>query len=165
MKTLPINMKVGLLRMQKARYSIASVSGAGRHVLLYCTTTDRNAQFGYDACVEISQPELFSQVVASAVVQHFKGRNQLVRPERSKCVYQHTRIISGRLSGFSETLIQLGELSVDTIDVLSDKKYRIKESTHRKEAEYRFAFVMKTDVPDYSVIKYPEVAKFCRRVR
>ena len=34
-----------------ARYSIASVSGAHRHVLLYCTTTDRNAQFGYDACV------------------------------------------------------------------------------------------------------------------
>jgi hypothetical protein len=148
-----------------ARYSIASVSGAGRHVLLYCTTTDRNAQFGYDACVEISQPELFSQIVASAVVQHFKERNQLVRPEHSKCVYQHTRIISGRLSGFSETLIQLGELSVDTIDVLSDKKYRIKESTHRKEAEYRFAFVMKTDVPDYIVIKCPEVAKSCRRVR
>jgi hypothetical protein len=104
------------------QFSVASVSAAGSHVLLYCTTTDRNAQFGYDACVEVSQPELFSQVVASAVEQHFKGRNQLARAEHSKCVYQHTRIISGRLHGFSEGLIELGELSVDTIDVLSDKK-------------------------------------------
>jgi hypothetical protein len=80
-------------------------------------------------------------------------------------VYQHTRIIFGQLHGFSEALIKLGELSVNTIDVLSDKKYRIKESTHRKESEYRFAFVMKTDVPEYTVIKCPEAAKLCRRVR
>src|SRR5262249_35847173 len=99
-----------------------------------------NARFGYNACVEISQPDLFSQVVTSAVIQHFKGRNEFARAEHSKCAYQHTRIISGRLHGFSEALIQLGELSVDTIDVLSDKKYLIKEDTYRKDSEYRFAF-------------------------
>jgi Amidohydrolase len=147
-----------------ARHSIASVSGGGNHVLVYCTTTDLNAQFGYDACVEISQPELFARAIASAVVQHFKGRNELVRAEHTKCVYQHTRIISGRLHGFSEALIQLGELSVDTIDVLSDKKYLIKESSYRKDSEYRFAFVMRTDVPEYTVIKCPEATKFCRRI-
>lgn len=42
-----------------ARFSIASVNGAGSHVLLYCTTTDPNVQFGYEACVEIGQPRLF----------------------------------------------------------------------------------------------------------
>jgi hypothetical protein len=147
-----------------ARHCVASVSGAGSHVLLYCTTTDPNAQLGYDACVEISQPELFSQLVASGVVRHFRRRNELARAEHSKCVYQHTRIISGRLRGFSEALIQLGELSVDTIDVLSDKKYLIKESTHRKASD-RFAFIMRTDVPNYTVIKCPEAVKFCRRVR
>jgi hypothetical protein len=121
------------------RCSIASVNGAGKHVLLYCTTTNRNAQFGYDACVEISQPEHFAQALASAVAQHFKGRNVLVRSEHSKCVYQHSRIISGRMHGFSEALVHLGELSVDTIDVLSDKKYLIKEKSHAKDSEYRFA--------------------------
>ena len=74
------------------------------------------------------------------MIQHFKGRNEFARAEHSKCAYQHTRIISGRLHGFSEALIQLGELSVDTIDVLSDKKYLIKEDTYRKDSEYRFAF-------------------------
>jgi hypothetical protein len=147
------------------RYSIATVSGAGRHVLLYCTTLSQNTQFGYGACVEISHPKLFSQVVASAIARHFNGKNQLVRAEHSRCVYQHSRIISGRLHGFSDALIKLGELSVDTIDVLSDRKYLIKESTHEKEAEYRFAFVMKTDVEGYTVIKCPEAAKLCRRVR
>jgi hypothetical protein len=147
-----------------ARYSIASVSGAGNHVLVYCTTTDLNAQFGYDACVEISQPECFSRAIASTLVQHFKGRNELVRAEHAKCAYQHTRIISGRLHGFSEALIQLGELSVDTIDVLSDKKYLIKESTYRKDSEYRFAFVTRTDVPEYTVIRCPEATKFYRRI-
>ena len=49
--------------------------------------------------------------------------------------------------------------------MLSDKKYLIKESTHAAEKEYRFAFVMKTDVPDYTDIECPEAAKLCRRVR
>jgi hypothetical protein len=148
-----------------SRYSIATVTGAGSHVLVYCTTKDANARFGYEACVEISQPAAFSQVVAKAVAEHFKGRNELVRVEHSKCVYQHSRVIAGRLHGFSEGLVHLGELSVDTIDVLSDKKYLIKESTHAKDSEYRFAIVMRTDVPDYTVIECPQVARFCRRVR
>jgi hypothetical protein len=147
------------------RYSIATITGAGSHVLVYCTTTDTDAEFGYDACVEITQPEAFSQVVAGAVAERFKGRNELVRVEHSKYVYQHSRVIAGRLQGFSEELIHLGELSVDTIDVLSDKKYLIKESTHATEAEYRFAIVMRTDVSDYTVIECPQAARFCRRVR
>jgi hypothetical protein len=148
-----------------SRYSIATVSGAGSHVLVYCTTTDVNAQLGYDACVEISEPAAFSQVLAKAVAEQFKGRNELVRAEHSKCVYQHSRVIAGRIHGFSEELIHLGELSVDTIDVLSDKKYLIKESTHATDSEYRFAIVMRTDVPEYTVIECPQVARFCRRVR
>jgi hypothetical protein len=148
-----------------SRYSIATVSGAGSHVLVYCTTTDANAQLGYDACVEIREPAVFSQVVAKGVADHFKGRNDLVRVEHSKCVYQHSRVIAGGLHGFSEALIQLGELSVNTIDVLSDKKYLIKESTYARDSEYRFAFVMRTDVPGYTVIGCPQGAEFCRRVR
>ena len=147
------------------RYSIATVTGAGSHVLVYCTTKDSNARFGYEACVEISQPEAFSRALATAVRERFKGRNELVRVEHPKCVYQHSRAIAGRLHGFSEDLIHLGELSVDTIDVLSDKKYLIKESTHAKDSEYRFAVVMRTDVPDYTVIECPQAATFCRRVR
>jgi hypothetical protein len=148
-----------------SRYSIASVTGAGSHVLVYCTTKDTNAWFDYEACVEISQPAAFSELVASAVAEHFRGRNELVRVEHSKCVYQHSRVIAGRLHGFSEALVQIGELSVDTIDVLSDKKYLIKESTHAKDSEYRFAIVMRTDVPNYTVINCPQVVRFCRRVR
>lgn len=148
-----------------SRYSIATATGAGSHVLVYCTTTDTNAWFGYDACVEIRQPAAFSQVLAKAVAERFKPNNELVRVEHSKCVYQHSRVIAGRLHGFSEELIHLGELSVDTIDVLSDKKYLIKESTHTTDSEYRFAVVMRTDVPDYTVIECPQVARFCRRVR
>ena len=149
-----------------SRYSIATVMGAGSHVLVYCTTKDANAQFGYDACVEISQPAAFSRVMAKAVAEHFKGRNEFVRVEHSKCVYQHSRVIAGRLHGFTEALLKLGEMSVDTINILSDKKYLIKESTHAKDSEYRFAFVMKTDVPDkLTVVECPEVIDFCRRVR
>ncbi len=103
--------------------------------------------------------------MAKAIAEHFKGRNELVRVEHSKCVYQHSRVVAGRLHGFSEGLVHLGELSVDTIDVLSDKKYLIKESTYAKDSEYRFAIVMRTDVPDYTVIECPQVARFCRRVR
>jgi hypothetical protein len=152
--------------MQKGpRYSIATVTGAGSPVLVYCTTKDADARFGYEACVEISQPAAFSQAMAKAVAEHFKGRNELVRVEHSKCVYQHSRVIAGRLHGFSEALIHLGEVSVDTIDVLSDKKYLIKESTHVKDSEYWFAFVFRTDVPDYTVIDCPQAIRFCRRVR
>jgi hypothetical protein len=151
---------------QGSKLSIASVNRAGSHILVYCTTKDANARFGYDACVEICQPAAFSRVVAKAVAEHFKGRNDLVRVEHSKCVYQPSRVIAGRLRGFHQALADLGEVSVDTIDVLSDKKYIIKESTHAKDSEYRFAFVMKTDVPDsVSVIECPEAVKFCRRVR
>lgn len=148
-----------------SKYAVATVMGAGNHVLLYCTTTDPNADFGYDACVAIKRPELFSELVGRAVADHFKARNDLVRVGHSKCVYQHSRVIAGRLHGFNEELVHLKELSKDTIDVLSDKKYLIKESTHAAEKEYRFAFVMKADVPDYTVIECPEVAKLCRRVR
>lgn len=147
------------------RYSVASVTGAGSHVLVCCTTTDPDADFGYEACVAISDPEAFSRLVAKAIAEKFKGRNKLVRVGHSECVYQHSRVIAGRLHGFYEELVHLGEVSVDTIDVLSDKKYLIKESTHATEKEYRFAFVMKTDVPDYTVIECAEAAKLCRRVR
>ena len=147
------------------RYSICAISGVGSHVLVYCTTTDPGADFGYDACVEISQPAEFFQVATMGVANHFRGRNQLVRVEHSRCVYQHSRVITGRLHGFNEDLIHLGELSVDTIDVLSHGKYLVKERLYAGDSEYRFVFVMRADVSNYTAIECPELAKFCRRIR
>jgi hypothetical protein len=147
------------------RYSVFAATGVGKHVLVYCTTTDQTTDFGYDACVEITQPEDFAREIANTIATHFKFKNQLVRVEQSKCVYQHSRVIAGRLRAFSEDLVHLKELSVDTFDVLSDKKYLIKESIHAKDSEYRFAFVMKADIPKYTIIECPQVTRYCRRVR
>jgi hypothetical protein len=146
--------------------AVASVSEAGSHVLLYCTTTEPDARFeGYDACVEIRDPEAFMRATANSVSAHFSGRNELLRVEQSPCVYQHSRIVAGRLSGFSEALIHLGEISVDTIEVLSAKKYLIKETAYASDSEYRIAFGMRTDVLDYTVVECREVIGYCRRVR
>jgi hypothetical protein len=148
-----------------SEHSVTAALGAGQHVLVYCTTLDRNAPFpGYDACVEITDPTAFARAVSRSVAAYFGRSNELVRVEHGRCVYQHSRILSGQLDAFSEALVRLGELSVDTIDVLSDKQYLIKERAHAKDAEYRFAFVMRTDVRDYTIVKCSEAAAFCRRV-
>jgi len=147
------------------RYSVLAATGVGSHVLVYCTTTDSTKNFGNDACVEIRQPEAFSAEIAKAITAKFKGKNELARVEQSNCVYQCSRVIAGRLQGFAEELVHLNELSVNTIDVITDKKYLIKEITHAGDSEYRFAFVMKADVPDYAVIESAELTKYCRRVR
>lgn len=145
--------------------AVTAVLSAGQHVLVYCTTLDESAPFpGYDACVEISDPAAFARAVSRSVAAHFGRSNHLALMEHGPCVYQHSRILSGRLHGFTEALVRMGELSVDTIDVLTHKQYLIKERAYAKDAEYRFAFVMRRDVPDYTVVECAEAASFCRRI-
>jgi hypothetical protein len=148
------------------RNSVLSVTSAGSHVLLHCTTSDINARFdGYEACVEIIDGERFAAVISAGLNKHFAGKNRVTNVESSKCVYQHSRIISGRLHGFGEALLELGELSKDTIDVLSDKKYLIKDTSYSKDREFRSAFVMQMDVAEYVLLSCPEVSSLCRRIR
>jgi hypothetical protein len=146
--------------------SVWSVTSIGNHVLVYCTTTNTDAQFeGYDACVEIADPARFAEIISATITKKFAGKNRLSLIESSRCVYQHSRIISGPLHGFTEALIELGEMSRDTIDVLSNKKYLIKESSFSRDCEFRFAFVMETDVTDYVLLSCPDVTSMCRRLR
>jgi hypothetical protein len=137
----------------------------GDHLLIFYTTGDVKAEFeGYDACVEIIDGNRFAAVISAGLDKHFAGKNRVTSIESSEWVYQHSRIISGHLHGFNEALLEFGELSKDTIDVLSDKKYLIKESSYSKDREYRFAFSMQRDVNEYVFACCPEITAVYRRV-
>src|SRR5262249_37082147 len=59
-----------------SEHSVSASLGAGQHVLVYCTTMDKNAPFpGYDACVEITDPTAFAREVSRSVAAHFGQSN------------------------------------------------------------------------------------------
>lgn len=138
---------------------------ANEHVLVYCVTKDINATFdSYDSCVEISNPAEFAARLGKALQMKFAGKNALKYSTMADCHYQHSRIVRGALHGFAEALVDLGELSVDTIDVVSDRKFIIKEQRFIADNEFRFAFVMQGDVQNYVTIECTDIIRLCRRV-
>ena len=145
--------------------TVYAVVRTNEHVLVYCVTKDLNANFdGYDACVEILNPGEFAMRLRNALNIKFAGKNALKYSIMARCHYQHSRIVCGALHGFAESLVDLGELSVDTIDVIADRKFIIKERQFIADNEFRFAFVMQGDVQNYVTIECPDIIGLCRRI-
>lgn len=144
--------------------SVASLVGTGNHVLCFCTTEDQSVRFdGYDACVEIREPSLFANLVSQSLKKELSG-HVMQEVILGSCNYQFSRVIIGKMHDYNEALMHLGELSVETVDVLSNHKFRLKPARYAHESEFRMAFVMDHDVPSYVALKCPEIRNLCRRL-
>ncbi|MCK1407664.1 hypothetical protein [Bradyrhizobium sp. 76] len=146
---------------------VVNASTIGRHSLLFCTTTDRSVRFeGYDSCVEVTNPEGFLSELSNALQLRSaaSGANRLMQVGHSRCSYQHSRVVVGPMHGFNEHLVKLGEISWDTINILSPQKFFIKGADNQPEREYRMVFTMEFDVTGPVDLEIKKLSDYCRRL-